>query len=293
MNPVAKALWYIESHYAEDISLDELSAASGVSRYYMSRAFTNVVGRSMQRYLRERRLSEAARALIDRSDGILCIALDHGYGSHEAFTRAFREQFGVTPESVRASGSVASLSLAPPIRLEKLMNAKLTEPRLEARGALLFAGLSERYSGATRAGIPGQWQRFAPYLGRLPSQVGSDAFGVCYNTDDEGNMDYLCAVEVSSFSTLPENFARLRIAPQQYAVFHHRDHVASISDTFCAIFGRWLPEGGYELADAPLFERYTPSFDGRTGLGGVEIWVPIEQPKQARAMERAAPRVGG
>ena len=54
------------------------------------------------RYLRARRLSVAARALVNGVPDIFSVALDVGYGSHEAFTRAFRERFGVTPESVRA-----------------------------------------------------------------------------------------------------------------------------------------------------------------------------------------------
>ena len=42
------------------------------------------------------------------------------------------------------------------------------------------------------------------------------------------------------------------------------------------IWSKWLPESGYEAADAPTFERYGEEFDGVTGLGGVEIWLPIK-----------------
>lgn len=275
MNPVGKALWYIESHFGREITLDELAEASHVSRFYMSRAFATLVGQSMQRYMRGRRLSEAAKRLVDGTDAILTVALDHGYGSHEAFTRAFREQFGVTPEAVRARGHLSNLQLVMPMRLEAVMTTELSSPRIRDHGALLIAGSNERYSQSTRAGIPAQWQRFAPHLGHIPSQVGQDAYGVCYNTDDDANMDYLCGVEVKDFSAVPSEFARLRIGPQRYAVFHHREHVSSIGQTFNAIFSKWLPESEYEIVDAPLLERYTPAFDGRTGMGGVEIWVPV------------------
>jgi AraC family transcriptional regulator len=277
VNPVSKALWYIESHFTEEVTLDDLASVSHVSRFYISRAFATVIGQSMQRYLRGRRLTEAAKRLVQGADDILTVALDHGYGSHEAFTRAFREQFGTTPEAVRAQGHLRNLQLVMPIRLENTMSKQLSSPRIEDHGAILIAGLSERYSESTRAGIPAQWQRFVPHLGHVPSQVGNDDYGVCYNTDDEGNMDYLCGVEVKDFSAVPPEFARLRIAPQRYAVFHHRDHISSIGDTFRAIFSQYLPESEYEIVDAPLLERYTPSFDGRTGMGGVEIWVPVKR----------------
>jgi AraC family transcriptional regulator len=277
VNPVSKALWYIESHFAQEVSLEDVAKVSGVSRFYMSRAFATLVGISMQSYLRGRRLSEAARKLADGADDILAVALNFGYGSHEAFTRAFRDQFGVTPESVRANGHVRDLALVPPIRLEQAMATQLAAPRFEDHGPMLVVGLMERYTQATRAGIPAQWQRFIPHIGHVPGQSNADAYGVCYNTDDEANMDYLCGVEVRNFANVPKDLERLRIASHHYAVFEHREHISSLQETYKTIFGQWLPASGYEMADAPLFERYPPSFDGRTGAGGLEVWVPVEK----------------
>ena len=71
--------------------------------------------------------------------------------------------------------------------------------------------------------------------------------------------------------------ARLRLASQRYAVFAHGDHVSSIGRVHMTIWNHWLPESDYEAVDAPNFERYGESFDGRTGNGGFEIWVPVKQ----------------
>src|SRR5436305_5842625 len=98
MNPAQKALWYIESHLAKTLTLDEVAAIAGVSRFHMVRAFAAATGLSVMRYVRIRRLSEAARALANGAPDILSVALDADYGSHQAFTRAFREHFGFTPE---------------------------------------------------------------------------------------------------------------------------------------------------------------------------------------------------
>ena len=62
MNPVGKALWFIEAHLGGDASLADIAAASGVSRYQLLRAFGTATGRSVMRYVRARRLTEAARA---------------------------------------------------------------------------------------------------------------------------------------------------------------------------------------------------------------------------------------
>src|SRR5262245_31043259 len=170
MNPVGKALWYIESHFAGEIALDDVARASGVSRYHLSRAFGTATGHSLMRYVRGRRLTEAARALSAGAADILSVALDWGYGSHEAFTRAFRDQFGLTPESVRAQRSLANLALLEPLTMDDALLTKLESPRFVTGKALLVAGLSERYDCESSKGIPAQWQRFGPHIGNVPGQ---------------------------------------------------------------------------------------------------------------------------
>lgn len=140
---------------------------------------------------------------------------------------------------------------------------------------MLIAGLSERHEFANLAGLPAQWQRFRPHLGYVPGQVGAIAYGVCYNTDESG-FDYTSGVEVRDFGSLPPEFARLRIGAQRYAIFTHIGHVSTVRGTFMAIFNDWFPTSGHHPADAAVFERYDERFDARTGLGGFEIWVPIE-----------------
>ena len=110
----------------------------------------------------------------------------------------------------------------------------------------------------------------------MPDQASKLAFGVIYNSDDAGDFDYLSGVEVSDFSRTPAEFARLRIPPQRYAIFKHREHVSTISGTFAAIWTRWLPESGHEVEDAPTLEVYGPEFDGRSGHGGLEVWMPLK-----------------
>lgn len=275
MQPVQKALWFIESHFAEEISLDDIASAGGVSRFHMSRAFGEATGRSISAYLRGRRLSESARALSKGAEDILSVALDAGYGSHEAFTRAFRDQFGMTPEQVRAQGHVDNLALVEAIRMTKEPGGDVEALRFEEIKAMLMAGIGRRYRFETTAGIPSQWQEFNQHFGHVPGQVSDVAYGVCCNFDDAGNFDYVCAAEVSDFSDLPDDFSRVRIPAARYSVFSHSGHVSQLPQTVTAIWNEMLPILKIEVADAPNFERYGPEFDPRTGEGGVEIWIPV------------------
>jgi AraC family transcriptional regulator len=276
MNPAQKALWFIESHLASELTLDEVAAIAGISRFHMVRAFAAATGLSVMRYVRARRLSEAARALAGGAPDILTVALDADYGSHEAFTRAFRDHFGVTPEAVRGSAHLDNLQLQEPIVMDSTVIDNLQPPRFETGKPLLVAGIGERYNSETSAAIPGQWQRFHQYE-NIPGRIGKVAYGVCCNGDDAGNFDYIAGVEVSDFSDLPREFSRVRIPEQKYAMFSHREHISTIRRTVNTIWNHWLPASGLKAADAPSFERYDENFDSLTGNGGLEIWVPVKE----------------
>jgi len=275
MSVTARALWYIESHLNGDLSLESIATDVGVSPYHLSRAFSTATGYGPTLYVRCRRLSRAAKALLDGAPDILSVALDAGYGSHEAFTRAFRQHFGLTPEQARAQRPVTNLNLLEPIRMPTTSTTPIAPARIAERDAMLLFGLSQHYLPQSTAGIPSQWEQFLTHFGHIQNQIDRIAYGVIYNADDAGSFDYICGIEVSDFPSQPSEFTRLRIPPQTYAVFLHSGHISSIGATCSAIWNQGLPDSGYKAADGPWFERYDERFDSRTGLGGLEIWIPI------------------
>lgn len=277
MHPLDKALWYIESHFKQDIALEDIARVAGLSRSQLSRAFSEIWGRPLSAYMRGRRLSEAARQLAAGAPDILALALDSGYGSHEAFTRAFREQFGLTPEQVRAEGRLDPLALTEPLKMSENLFDTLEPPRFEVARPRLIAGLGQRYDCESSAGIPALWQRFGPHIGRVPGQRGKDCYGVCCNGDGTGNFDYICGVEVAPGSDLPPGFRQVQIEALPYAVFTHRGHISGIRRTCSTIWGRWFPASEYEAVPAPEFELYDERFDPNTGLGSLEIWIPVRR----------------
>jgi AraC family transcriptional regulator len=282
MNAIGKALWYIESHSAQPVTLDEVAEASGLSRFHLSRTFTAVVGRSIAAYLRGRRLTEAARELANGAPDILSVALEAGYGSHEAFTRAFRDQFGTTPEEVRARRTITNLLLVEPQRMSDTPSQTIVDPDIRDDDAILIAGMRQRFTHETRGGIPALWQRFAAHLGHIPGEKPGATFGIVLSEpeSDRDGFDYEAGVEVKSLNDLPEDLVGLRIPARRHAVFRHAGHVSTVGATCGAIFGTWLPRSGRQLAKGPvqLIERYDLSkFDPRTGQGGLEIWIPLEK----------------
>jgi len=152
----------------------------------------------------------------------------------------------------------------------------LEPPRFENGRELRIAGLNASYTFETRVNIPAQWERFASVSAQIPGRVGGGAYGVCWNYKPGSGFDYLSGVEVGDVAKLPKEFTHIHLPAQRYAVFTHRKHVSAIVDTLDAIWKKWLPNSGKQAAEAPSFERYGEAFDPRTGLGGFEIWLPIQ-----------------
>lgn len=276
MSLTNKALFVIERNLDRDLSLGEIAERCGVSRFHLAHAFGESTGQSVMEYVRARRLTEAAYALASGAEDILSVALDRGYGSHEAFGRAFKSHFGRTPDEVRKSESVAGMNLTDAIRHLESKRMKLEEPRFEKTAEMLFVGLKEKVGYRDMQNIAGQWQRFmsGPYH-EIENRKPDIPVGVAAASDAQG-IDYVCAAEVTRFGAIPKGLIKLTLAPRSYAVFSHDAHIAKLRETYDAIWNEWFAAGGKRPADAPSFERHNETFDPRTGEGGVTIWIPLE-----------------
>lgn len=275
MTIVDKAVWVIERNSGSELSLPAIADACGVSRSHLANAFGATTGWPVVKYLRARRLSRAADALASGAPDILSVALDAGYGSHEAFTRAFREQFGATPEQVRERGSSDGLALVPPLDLDARVQPALEPPWLTDGDAVRAVGLPQRHAFDAVIGIPIQWQVFMERYCDIAHRRDGIPIGIVQPVDEDGLFEYTCAAEVTRFGRLPEGLVQIELAPQRYAVFEHRTHVSTIFDTYAAIWNDALPGYGWRPADAPVIERHQPTFDPQTGEGGVSIWIPL------------------
>jgi AraC family transcriptional regulator len=271
-----QALFMIERNLNRNLSLGELAKFCGVSRFHLAHAFGEMTGFSVMEYVRRRRLSSAACALASGAADILDVALEAGYNSHEAFSRAFKVEFGTTPDQVRTAESTDGLMLLEPLKPKERPAIKLGPPRFENVAELRFVGLSEPCRYVETQNIPSQWQRFmaGPYAA-IEHKTKSIPVGISMPAQVDGVHDYVCAAEVSRFGEIPQGLSKVTSSPAQYAVFAHDDHITTLHTTYVAIWNDWFPASGKTPAEAPGFERHNSTFDTRTGSGGVTIWIPL------------------
>lgn len=104
-NPIInKILFYIEENLNEDLCLDKIANELNYSKFYIERVFTNKMDCTLYKYIQRRRLTEAARKLVDTNKTIIEIAYEAQYNSQQAFSLAFNQLYSCTPFSYRKNG---------------------------------------------------------------------------------------------------------------------------------------------------------------------------------------------
>ena len=142
---------------------------------------------------------------------------------------------------------------------------------------MLIGGLNGTYTFETRSTIPAQWARFASQLGTIPGQVGTTSYGVCWNFKPGVGFDYLPGVAVSDVSRLPKELSHVHIPAGRYAVFTHREHVATVANMIDAIWTKWLPNSDDQPAGTPSFDATVMSSTHSQGRAASDIpGVPLK-----------------
>ncbi len=108
---IADVMQYIREHINEPLHREKLAAVAGFSIPHFHRVFTAQVGESAASYIRRLRMERAARKLRMGARDITEVALAGGYDTHAAISKAFKQQFGVSPSEFRQPGCSAATQL--------------------------------------------------------------------------------------------------------------------------------------------------------------------------------------
>jgi AraC family transcriptional regulator len=277
MSLTQQALWILERNLTKSLSLQDVAGSCNVTHFHLAHAFARRTGQPLVGYLRARRLTLAARSLAGRHADILDLALESGYASHEAFTRAFKTQFGATPRSVRNAGSTDHLNLVEPLNLpDKGTSADLAAARARTDGFAAI-GMWGRIEVGDASAAARLWHSFMAQAHCLVAVGSEPPIGISRTTPDPGVVDYACAVVVQETIRVPKGLSRIRVPGRDHAVFTHPGHISTIGATYATIWDAWsAPEGWRTEENGLCLERHRDTFDPTSGFGGVDIWVPIQ-----------------
>jgi AraC family transcriptional regulator len=145
--------------------------------------------------------------------------------------------------------------------------------------AMTIAGYLEQFTPQTIGDIPKLWNRFGPRIESIQGRAGG-AYGVLPKLmRADAPIAYMAGVPMLASATIPPEYAVLQIPARRYAVFVHGGHVRTLRDTIGRAVIGWLPASGKQIDGEPeMLEFYGESYDPQTGLGQIEVWLPIKAP---------------
>lgn len=262
----------LEQHLLEDVELNDLAGAAGYSMFHFHRLFRAATGETVRQYQRRLRLERAAHHLIHGQDDILTLALDAGYGSHEAFTRAFQARFQTTPSAFRQERrQIQEHKIMPMTEIE----IRIAEREPQNIAYVRHVGPYEQVGDAWGALMKWGWKKM---MFRPP-----ETFGLSYDDPEVTPADQLRyeACMVVKPGTKVKAPVEMKQTPGgTYAVVMHEGPYEKFAETYAKLIGRICsgPIDGkqWKLGDPPALEKYlndprkTKPEDLRT-----EVWLPV------------------
>ena len=282
------AIDYIEDNLTGEIITEIAAEKALCSSFHFQRIFYVAIGITVGEYIRRRRLTLAATELSSGNPRVIDVALKYGYDSPGAFTRAFRNIHGVTPQAAREPGValVAYPRVSFHIRIEGGVNMdyKITE-----KPAFDVVGKARRFTtanGENLVKIPQFWTEFIQSKdsevlfklnsGKLGPVTDGDCLGVCFDYDGMDEFSYGIAVEKIG-DTVPMGFEVIHIPAATWAIFDVIGPMPdALQDANKRIYGEWFPSTGYEHAGTADFEVYFPG-DVNSPNYHTQIWVPVKK----------------
>lgn len=277
-----EATGYIEGNLDGQIDYTIIAQKACCSVYHFQRMFSYMAEVPLSEYIRCRRLASAAFDLQNTSEKVIDIGLKYGYDSPTAFTRAFQNMHGVTPNAAREKGVM--LKAYPPITFQiSIKGATIMNYRIEEKGEFRVVGIklhTTMENGECYSAIPKFWGEAVQNgkIAQVASLIDSEPLGMlgisaCDAVPALNEFDYYIAAPTSKAAT--EITEELIVPAATWAIFECVGPMpAAIQDLQKRIHTEWLPTSGYEYGNAPDIEVYYDE-DGTKADTKSEVWIPV------------------
>lgn len=283
MQRLNEAMTMLEQQLEGDVDVARLASVALTSEYHFRRMFTTLAGMSLSEYVRRRRMTLAAPAIVAGEERVLEVAQRYGYASGEAFARAFRSWHGIGPEEARLAGAVLRTQPRLTFHLTIKGSADM-DHRIIEKDAFRIVGLTTR-APLIHEGVNPVLQRFSESvpmetnlrLKELSDQEPHGILAVTANLDDsleEGTeFDYWHGVATSADA--PDGLDALEVPAGAWLVFRSSGAFPqTLQQLWPYAYTEWFPSNPWRQAPGPSLVRMQLADDHATAE--CELWLPIE-----------------
>lgn len=279
-----EAMDFIEQHLMDELDMNQLSRIAGCSDYHFRRMFSTLSGMPLSEYIRRRKLSAAAE-LLQAGEKVIDVAMQLGYDSPEAFSKAFLSLHGILPSQAKKSNTM--LKAIPPMFFQLTIQGGVAmNYRIVEKEAFRIIGFKKRitlqYEGVNHQ-LDDLVQKLTPEviaeLKSLSNMEPAGMLNVSANFTDRTNegteLDQYIGIATTNAANL--SYDALQVPASSWAVFEVvGEFPKAVQDTWASIYAQWFPSSGYELTGGPEMlwnegpDTSKPDFRS-------EIWIPVRR----------------
>ncbi len=281
---ILRVLLHIQNNLDRDLPLVKLARVAHFSAYHFHRIFKGLVGESVAQHVRRLRLERVAFRLMHTEEAVTPMAFDAGYESHEAFTRAFRKTFGVSPSEFRKRHRRAWRAPAPTgvhfdeVAFEPVAVGAVPEPeRIEVDAPARLA-VFLRHTGPYLECWP-TWTKMLAWAHEHDIDPVDRRAGICHDDPAVTAPDKLRYDACLLLDEPRGNVGVQELFGGTFAVFRHLGPYEDLARLYEEWLGQWLPQSRFEARDTPCVEVYhrTPFETEDPAELLTEVWVPVER----------------
>jgi AraC family transcriptional regulator len=277
----------------QPLDLASLAAVAHFSPYHFHRVFAAWMGETLGDYLRRRRVEVGASRLAGQPRlPVLQVALSVGFGSGEAFSRAFRSRFGASPSAWRAQRRTHSKIDQAIGNLDQARSAPVadaSDTSNRSRSIAMDVKIIERqpthvaymrHTGPYGEPISRFWQQqVAPWMA-ADGLMGHARYGISHDDPsitDPAQCRYDACVEVPEGFKPSSQALTTTLPGGRYAVMPFKGNARQVAVAWRRLLGEWLPSSRLQLDNRPCFEFYPvdASYDEKTGAFECQICIPV------------------
>ncbi|MEU4170847.1 AraC family transcriptional regulator [Streptomyces sp. NPDC026665] len=280
-----EALYHLESSLDREADIAEVARIAGVSEYHFRRLFSALAGMPLGVYVRRRRMTLAGAEVLAGELTLLDVAVRYGYGSGEAFARAFRSVHGIGPGEARRAGAVLTaqprMSFRVVVEGSTTMRYRIVEKESfrvvgrKARVPLVHEGVNAAATAHVESLDARDIVRLKELTGAEPEGVLSAAAYVTDSREEGAEVDYWVGV-VTGSDTVVEELDALDVPAGTWAVFDNRGpYPSALQELWRDVFTQWFPSNPYTARPGPELLRTRPVEIGAETDS--QLWIPVER----------------
>ncbi len=281
-----KAVMYIENNLHENITVNYVAKETGYSYYHLTRLFKSMFGESVGSYIKKRRLVSSTKELLYSDKKVIDIAIGSGFESSEAFSRAFKSIYKVSPIEYRKNRIDVFVGKKKKLELDfmrHLVGNITIKPVIKEIEKIKVIGIKDKVILENNS-LPDLWEKFRKVHHIVPNTLPSKrVFGICeaiseiHLVSESMEFNEIIGLEVNSYDVIPNSFVSKTIKEGKYAIFTHTGSLDNLDKTYEYIWGTWFLSSKEELDIRDDFEVYDERFLGPSNVNSqIDIYIPIK-----------------